>query len=392
MPVPPGRQARPRHRFPGNPALGRGVESWTMRFRTPVPRLSAAVVLLVIGSSACRRAAEPVAESSGPVAVHVQAVRTDTLRDLTTASGTVVPSAAADWTVTSTDVAEIVELPKKLQDPVTTGDVLVRLDIAALTQELSALELAVLDASSRADRAKAELSRQTGLFERGLTSRNTHDSARLEQSAAETNLVQARTRLESVKAAESRAVIRARFNGVVTEIFRAVGDQVRPTEDPILRVVDPTRVQVAVQLPIAQLARIVPGQSASVLAIAGAAAEPATVVSKSELVSAGAPTGEVRLAFVNPATLPVNATVSAEILLDQRSSVLIVPAAAVQRDDLGTFVMLMGTDQLAHRRDVRVGLTTRDSAEIIAGLAVGERVITSNVADVPEGTAVVVSR
>lgn len=362
--------------------------------RIAARRLVAASALITLPFlAACGGTTEEPVETTGAIGVTVQAARSGTLRDLTTASGVVVPSTAGDWTVVSTDPAEILELPKKLEDPVVVGDVLVRLEIPSLTQELSALELAVLDAGARADRAKADLARQTSLFDRGLTSRNTFDLARLEQSAAETNLVGARTRLESVKAAENRAVIRARFGGVVTDVFRAVGDQVRPSaDDPILRVVDPTRVQVSVQLPLAQLARIVSGQAATVLAIAGATAEPAVVVSKSEAVAAGSPTGEVRLAFTNPATLPLNTPVSAEILLDQRSQVIIVPATAVHRDDLGTFVVVVGTDLVAHRRDVRAGLTTKDSAEIAAGLSAGEQVITSDLSNVTDGKPVVIGR
>lgn len=357
----------------------------------PIPVLTL-VAALGLGAG-CRRETEAVDVSGGRVGVTVAAARIDTLRDLATASGTVVPATAADWTVISTEVAEIADLPKKANDVVASGDVLVRLDIPSMTQELSALELGVLDAAGRADRAKTELTRQTSLVERGLTSRNTYDAARLEQSAADTNLVAARTRLESVKATGDRSVIRARFSGVVTEVFRAVGDQVRPTpEDAILRVIDPARVQVSVQLPFAQLARVVPGQTATVQAIAGVAKEAATVVAKSDSAGAGAPTGELRLAFVGPATLVVDTPVSVEVLLDQRTGALVIPLAAVQRDDLGVWVMTAGDDGLAHRRDVRVGLVTRELAQVVAGLQAGENVVTSGVADIAEGTPIVIAR
>jgi RND family efflux transporter MFP subunit len=354
------------------------------------PLLCLAAVLCI---GACRRAAEPVPDAAGTLTVSAQPARLDTLRDVANASGTVLPAAAADWTVFAGDFAAIVELPKALGEPVVTGEILVRLEIPALTQELSALELAVLDASARVDRAKAELTRQTSLFERGIVARTVYDNSRLELATAESGLALARTRLDAAKVAENRAEIRARFSGVVTEVFHVVGDQVRPgPEDPILRVVDPTRVQVAVELPLAQLARIVPGQAATVRAIAGLEAEAATVHSKSEATSASAPTGQVRLSFVSAATLPVNTPVSVEILLDQRTNVLVVPAPAVQRDDLGPYVWVVGDDQLAHRRDVRPGLTTETLVQIAAGLAAGEMVIVSGLNDVREGAAIVVAR
>lgn len=361
--------------------------------RVPFRRLSHLVLTFALLGAACRSTSEPVADAGGTVGVSVAEARTDALRDLTTASGVVVPSTAADATIYAMDPAEIVELPKQEKDVVTLGDVLVRLDIPALTQEYSALELAVLEATSRLDRAKADLTRQSSLFDRGLIARNTYDLSRLEHAAAESHLAQARTQLESHKGVENRAVIRAPFSGVVTAVFHQVGDQVRPgAEDPIMRVIDPTRVQVSVQVPVAALARIIPGQSANVQAIAAATAEPATVVSKPAMVDPGAPTGEVRLAFTNPATLPLDTPVSVEILLDQRSSALVVPTPALRRDDLGTFVVVVGDDLIARRRDVRVGLTTQTLVEIAAGLSIGERVVTSDISSISDGMAVTIAR
>jgi multidrug efflux system membrane fusion protein len=102
-----------------------------------------------------------------------------------------------------------------------------------------------------------------------------------------------------------------------------------------------------------------------------------------------APTGTVRLSFVDPiGTLTIETPVSVEILIDQRTGAIIVPAAAIQKDDLSSYVMVAGEDQRAHRRDVRTGLVTRDFAQVMAGLEPGERVIVGGLADVSEGTAI----
>lgn len=340
----------------------------------------------------CGRSTAPEETIATGVTVNIRTAELGTLRDVANASGTVVPSTAGEFTVFAPDVARVVSLPKVVGDAVSVGDVLVRFEIPALAQEIAALELGVLDANARVDRAKAELAKLTPLFERGLTSRNSHDASRLEVSAAESSALQARSRLEAARSGDDRSVIRAAFNGVVTEVFHNIGDAVRPgIEDPVLRMVDPARVQVAVELPLIELARVVPGQSATIQAIAGAAAEPATVVSKVDAVSATTPTGQVRLGFVNPATLALTTPVSVEILLDQRTQVIVVPDSAIQRDDLGAYVMVVGDDQIAHRRDVRVGLATRTNTQIAAGLAVGERVIVSGLSDVREGTPIVVA-
>lgn len=352
------------------------------------------VVAGAVALSACGRTDEPtVTAETGALTVSAQAARIETLRDAANASGLVVPSTLGEWTVIAPEVAQIVELPKKALDPVTVGDLLVRFEMPSVTQELSALELAVLEASSHLERVRSELGRQTTLFERGITSRNAYDNARLDVSTGEVALLQARTRFDAAKASDNRSVVRATFSGVITEVFHNEGDAVRPTEaDPILRVIDPSRVQVVIDLPLAQLARVVSGQTATVQAIAAPTSEAATVVSKTDAVATGAPTGQARLSFVNTPTLAVNTPVSVEVLLDQRTNALVVPSSALQRDELGWYLMVAGDDGRAHRRDVRIGLVTAALTQVSTGLSAGEMVITSSLSDVKEGTPIVVAR
>jgi HlyD family secretion protein len=228
------------------------------------------------------------------------------------------------------------------------------------------------------------------LFGRGIASRNAFEAARAEQTTSASVLAQAIAELEAVKAQQAQATIRARFSGIVARVWYSEGEFVSGSpNNPVLQVIDPTRLQVAAELPIPQLARIAPGQSATVLAIGGEGPLAAVVASKPATVDPNAPTGEVRLALTAPpATLALQAPVSVEILLDQRASALVVPADAVRRDDLSSFVMVAGDDGRAHRRDVRTGLVTRAQAEIVGGLSAGERIIVGGLDDVTEGAAI----
>jgi RND family efflux transporter MFP subunit len=352
------------------------------------------ILLLALAmAGGCRRAAGPETEAASGIVVTTAVARVETLRDVASASGIVVPSVAADMTVYATEPSQVIEVTKKEHDPVAAGDVLVRLEVPSVTQEIAALQLAVSDAMSRAEHAQSELARQQSFLDRGLISRNAFEAARIEASTASSLLGQAKSALDTAQVDQDRSVIRARFAGIVTQVWHAAGDAVRPgTDDPIIRVVDPSRVQVSAQLPVAQLARVVPGQAAQVTAIGGAAAEPAMVALKTDALAAAAPTGEIRLAFINAATMPLDTPVSVELTLDQRTAALVIPAAAVAHDGLGAFVMIAGQDLVAHRRDVRVGLVTAEAAQITSGLTLGDRVVVRGLADVSEGTALTLSR
>ncbi len=180
--------------------------------------------LVVLGPlGACGRS-EPAAEAEKPIGVSVQLVGRQSIRDAATASGLVVPAAAGEWTIYAPSSAQIARLPLKEQDPIAVGDVLVQFEIASVTHELNLRQAAVTEATARSDRAKAEFARMSGLFERGIASRNAFESARAEQTTSASVLTQAIAELEATKIENSQATIRARFAGVVTRVYHAEGD------------------------------------------------------------------------------------------------------------------------------------------------------------------------
>jgi RND family efflux transporter MFP subunit len=345
-------------------------------------------VAVLAATAACHRNTDATdAGEPPPIAVTTAAARLQTLRDVVSAPGLVVPSGAADLTVYAPEAAQIVELPKKEQDEVAVGDVLVRFEIPSLTQETAAMQLELQTATARLDRAKTELARQEALDARGLTPRRTLDASRFDAAAAESAVAQAKGRFDAAQSNQERATIRARFPGTVMRVWHAVGDLVQPTpDDPVIRVADPTQIQISVQVPITPLARVTPGQTATVMSDAGPAA--ATVTNIIGATKPSALTGDVRLTFAQPVTLAVDAPVNVEILLGERPNALTVPTGAVAHDDLGTYVMIAGDDRRAHRRDVRAGLVTPVFTQIVDGLAPGDRVIVGHLADVVDGSAI----
>jgi len=76
-----------------------------------------------------------------------------------------------------------------------------------------------------------------------------------------------------------------------------------------------------------------------------------------------------------------------EFALDRRADVLAVPASAVGVSNGGAFVYLVDADTLVHR-PVETGLTVAGWIEVTAGLAAGERVVTSGHVNLRPGTVV----
>ncbi len=371
-----------------------------MHVKPPSPRrvvAFAAVVAAAISVGACSRKSEETVAGE-TIAVTVQPVRTGSLRDIVSASGTVVPAAVADFVVTADQPAEIAELPKNEGDAVKTGDVLVRLDIASITNEVATRQLELGEATNKLEAAKKDEERIEGLVSQGLAARNKLEAARATRLAAEAAVTQIRARFDAAKSQESGAVIRARFPGVVIKRWHGPGETVTGGEtDPILRVIDPARLQVAIQVPRAQADRINQGQPATVQT--GTGIEQAVVSMKGAPTSEAATSVEVRLNLAAPPTpmpttpvLPLDSIVQAEIVLEELQDVLLIPATSVQRDDKGPFVWLASETGQAVKRQIRVGLSAMGSTQVLSGLVAGDQVIVTGIALLTEGIAITITK
>jgi HlyD family secretion protein len=160
--------------------------------------------------------------------------------------------------------------------------------------------------------------------------------------------------------------------------------------DPVMRVVDLSRLQISASLPVVDATRVLPGQFAEVQTEAGPQA--ATVALKLAAPSSAAPATDVRLNFITPTTLPIDSLVQVSIVVNQRKDVLVVPADAIQRVDTQTFVWMADSNNQATRREIKIGYIANGQAEVVSGLTAGEQVIVAGIAELTEGIRVVIGR
>jgi len=83
-----------------------------------------------------------------------------------------------------------------------------------------------------------------------------------------------------------------------------------------------------------------------------------------------------------------NQFVNARLLVEEKHGVTLVPTAAIQRNSQKTFVYLVKPDQTVTVRDVTLGTTEGDEAEVVSGLVPGDVAVTTGVDKLQEGTKV----
>jgi multidrug efflux system membrane fusion protein len=85
----------------------------------------------------------------------------------------------------------------------------------------------------------------------------------------------------------------------------------------------------------------------------------------------------LRAIFDNPkSALWPNEFVKARLLLTMQKDAIVVPAAAIQRGPLGTFVYVVGGDSTASTQNVEIDSIQGDSAIVSKGLSPGQQVVT----------------
>ncbi len=273
----------------------------------------------------------------------------------------------------SQEEGAVLEVPFREGDRVQAGAVLVRLDDRLLVAELA-------KASARREQLASDLKRQEQLRQKALSS--------------EEALVKARTEL-AIGQAEERILatrrdymtITAPFAGQVAERLVNTGDIV-PKNHHVVTLVDSSSLVVEVNVSELLLPGIRFGDPVGV---------------RIDALGQQSLDGEVSRIFptIDPVTRLGRIEVSMRKLPEQaragqfcrvtlasrRQDALILPLAALRRDERGEFVYRVRDDK-AQRIDVRTGVRTAEGVEVMSGLKADDRVVTAGFLGLRDGLAV----
>jgi len=351
-------------------------------------RLFLLSLLLMAPGAACRREAPPAdvpsdAEFAVPVAA--QPARRGSLRAMIRTTGVVTPASGAEFIVSATEPARIVEIPPAEGDRVARGDVLVRFDVPAAAAEAARQVADSARAQALLENARVAQARSQELAGRGIISRREMENADRDVADAQAEVARAEAARRTSDAAAARAIIRAPFAGVIAQRLHNPGDVVQGiATDPILRLVDPDRLEVTAAIPAADAPRVLPGAAARVTSVP----EPiALVVTTRAVASSGGTDPVARLTFAPGPAMPVDTRIDIEIDGEEHVGAVLVPADAIVRTG-NLAVVLVAAGNRAERRVVTTGLSDADSVEIVSGVEAGELVITRGQGGLADGAAI----
>ena len=258
--------------------------------------------------------------------------------------------------------------------PVARGQVLARLDDTEARIALSRAQLAL-------DQAEREASRGTQLHERGVQSQSALDDLTFKLRTARENLAQAQYDLSQTR-------ITAPFGGRVVGRFIQLGETVTPGKE-CFRVDDFDPLLARVYFPEREQGRIHVGQEATLTMDAHPGRQfPARVTIVNPSVDRGNGTFKVTLE-VQDRSGDLRPGSFARVRLQAASydDVVVLPRKAVVTEDGDSYVFVAQGDSV-NRIAITVGAISGDTAQILAGLAPGAKVVTVGQGGLKQGARI----
>ena len=350
--------------------------------------------------------AEPVAQAKAPTAVAIAPVTGVDEAVTIEATGSFEADEASD--VAPEASGRVVATPVDVGQFVKAGAVLVRIQGIDAGLRLDEARAAVARADANVKLAESQnalaqttAQRYASLLATGDVSKTVADQARTQAetsvqsvNTARASLAEARAQLAQAEKAVSDVVVQAPFAGYISQRRVSVGEYVQPSTAVVtLLKLDPLRLQLTI--PGVQAGQVSVGQkvTARVDAFPDRAFEgritsinPAIAAeSRSFVVEARVPNGDAAL---KPGMFAV-----AAVDQGRTQRALLVPRAAVVEDvNTNSYRVFVVDDQERARLRV-VQLAARqqgDTVRILTGIKEGERVATSNLAELYDGAQVTI--
>jgi RND family efflux transporter MFP subunit len=259
---------------------------------------------------------------------------------------------------------------------VAKGQVLALVDRSVQTQTAASLNAQIAVARSDAAIAQSELDRAQTLVTRGFLSKADLERKAATRDAALARVKVAQATLGEANARTNRLDIRAPSAGLV--LTRAVepGQIVGPGTGTLFRLADGGQMEMRAQISEAELRGLRIGARAQVTPVGGSDSFTGEVWQVSPVIDPTSRQGIARIALsYNPALRP-GGFASASVVSGM-TDVPQLPNSAIQSDEKGNFVYVMGAGDKIVRRAIKVGEVSDSGVSIVEGLNGTEQVVLS---------------
>ena len=353
--------------------------------KTIKPAALALMLAFALGGCGEKDKQQQAATQAATVKAHVVVVQKAVLPIIATAPGGVIAEQQAQ--IASRLMGFIREMNVHEGQSVVAGQRLFTVDPTDIQGQVSQAKAGLAQAEAALADAKTDYARFGNLYKEEAIPKLQWDKVRLQYQVAQQQAAAARAGLDTAASQMRYATLTAPFAGIITQKMANVGDLAAPGR-PVLMLENPSKLQVQTNVSSEILAQLKQGDSVSLQV-----GETGTAVTGkiARLVPAADPathTYLVKIDLPQGSGLKSGMYVLAAFAIGQREGVRVPQSAVLDRAGI-TGVFVVDAQGVAHYRMVRVGEASGSQVEIQAGLAPGERIVTSATAELQSGDKIV---
>lgn len=346
-----------------------------------------AVAVLAAGAVAWRTTKAPAAQPATDrpaqterqlelIPAELHTIKPRGLVDTVRFTGTTQP---IDQTIVKSRVAgRLAQVMVREGDKVTKGQPLARFEATELQAKVNERQSAVEAARAELRWAARDRADKEALASRNIVSQSALDQARAAAEQKSSMVSVAEAQLDVARKNLADADVLAPFDGVVGERIANQGESL-PIDGKILALLDTSHVEVAAQMPAADVVRMKVGQRARVT-----------------LEGFGERTFDAKVTRISPTAQPGSRSILVYVeILDQHEGLrgglfamgtinvqekdhaLAVPAAAMRKDDQGDYVLALESGLLVRKPVGAVRTWSRGELVEVKGLEAGLRIVSA---------------
>jgi len=215
-------------------------------------------------AAGCKDASKQV-EPETPAAMAPLLLSAEDILTLSTATlasgpaitGSILPEKRADLRAEVSAV--VLAVLKENGDPVRRGDVLVRLDDTSIRDTFGSAKTAADSGTQAYEQAQRQYERMVKLRADGLVSTQQVEDAEVRRNTAQSDRDAARSRLVAAQQQQGRTVVKAPFDGIVSDRQVSAGDTAQIGKE-LLKVIDPRSLRFEGFVSASNVAAVKPGQ------------------------------------------------------------------------------------------------------------------------------------
>lgn len=283
---------------------------------------------------------------------------------------------------------------------VEAGDTLFLIEPAPYEAALAQAQAAVAEAEAALQLADVELGRSTELLAREMIPAAENDVALANRAAAKARLEAAQGRRMEAEIRLGYTELKAPFDGRIGQILYSEGDVVGPASGSLANVTRMSPIHVTFGLSERDLVELIDWSGSLQRDLAPADA----ILVRVQLPNGRMLEEEGRLVFVDNRIDPATGTISLRAMFENAAEILvpgmfvnveigerepqvrnIVPQAALQQDQQGSYVLVVDDEGLVDQRYIELGTHVGTDVVVVSGAEAGESVIVEGIQRVRVG-------